>query len=138
MSDAPPKPGKYRLGSAFIWAAGLCGVAYFTEKGSYLASGFGGLIAGWGTASILGRLAKWNMNAKGLMVVGVLVGVILASGAVAGLHKAISSLRADKVEFDWGQLVAFVLSGAAAPAAVLGLLTGLYVRNKIPRPESKA
>jgi len=98
-----------------------------------LGAGFGGLVAGWTTAALLARFARWGAGAKVMMALGAILGVLIASGAVAGLGVAIQWFRMDRLDFDWKTLDKFVLSGAAIPAAVLGLLTGLYVRSRIPR-----
>jgi len=135
MSDEKRGTGKYRLGSAFIWAGAQGLSAGFAGSGLWmsLGAGFGGLVAGWTTAALLGRVARWGAGAKLMMALGVILGVLIASGAVAGLGVAINWFRMDRLDFDWRLLDKFVLSGAAIPAAILGLLTGLYVRSRIPR-----
>ena len=136
MSDEKPKTGKYRLGSAFIWAAAQGAIAWFALKAGLwqsVGAAFGGLVAGWGTAALLGRFAKWGAGAGVMAVLGVVFGVAVASGAVAGLTSAIHWYNVGTFAFDWNTLGRFVLSTAAIPAAVLGLLTGLYVRSRIPR-----
>jgi hypothetical protein len=37
------------------------------------------------------------------------------------------------MHIDWDKLQAFLMSWAVLPPAVLGLLTGLYVRTKAPK-----
>jgi hypothetical protein len=136
MSDEKPKTGRYRLGSALLWAAAQGSIAgYLMEAGLWksIGAGFGGLVAGWATAALLGRVATWGAGARVMAVLGIVVGVAVASGAVAGLSAAINWYHVGKVVFDWDSLGRFVLSTAAVPAAVLGLLTGLYVRFKIPQ-----
>ncbi len=123
------------MGSAFIWAGGQGAASWFAGFGLWmsLGAGFGGLVAGWTTAALLGRFARWGAGAKIMMALGIILGVLIASGAVAGLGVAINWSRMDRLDFDWRTLDTFVLSGAAIPAAVLGLLTGLYVRSRVPR-----
>ncbi len=137
MSDEKPKTGKYRLGSALLWAAAQGSVAWFAMKAGLwksIGAGFGGLVAGWATAALLGRLAKWGAGVKAMAVLGLVIGVAVASGAVAGLSAAINWYYLGRLDFDWDGLGKFVLSTAAVPAAALGLLTGIYVRSRIPRP----
>jgi len=137
MSDEKPKTGKYRLGSAFLWAAGQGAVARLAIGESFwrtIGAGFGGLVAGWATASLLGRFARWGLGYRMMMILGVIVGVAISSGAVAGLGALIDLYKLHQLKFDWEGLGKFVVSSAAIPAAVLGLLTGIYVRSRIPRP----
>jgi hypothetical protein len=137
MSENKPKAGKYRLGSALLWAAAQGSIAGFAMHAGLwksVGAGFGGLVAGWCTAALLGRFAKWGAGAGVMAVLGVVFGVAVASGAVTGLSAAIQWYHFRTVSFDWNNLGQFVLSTAAIPAAVLGLLTGLYVRSRIPRP----
>jgi hypothetical protein len=137
MSDEKPKTVKYRLGSAFIWAAAQGSIAWFAMGAGLwksVGAGFGGLVAGWATAALLGRFAKWGAGAAVMAVLGLVIGVAVASGAVTGLSAAINWYYVGKINFDWDNLGKFVLSTAAIPAAALGLLTGLYVRARTPRP----
>jgi len=136
MSEEKPKTGKYRMGSALLWAGAQGAVAWFMQEGLWktAGAGFAGLVAGWTTAALLGRFARWGLGARMMMLLGVILGVAVASGAVTGLGAAINWFHLKKLEFDWENLGRFVLSSAAIPAAVLGLLTGLYVRSRIPRP----
>ena len=121
------------MGSAFIWAGAQGAAAGLAGSGLWmsLGAGFGGLVAGWTTAALLGRFARRGAGAKVIMLLGVILGVLIASGAVAGLGMAINWSRMDRLDFDWRTLDKVVLTGAAIPAAVLGLLTGLYVRSRI-------
>ncbi len=140
MRDDQRKAGKYRLGSALLWAAAQGAAARFLWEqgvGKTIGAAFGGLVAGWTTAALLGRFAKWGAGAKLMMLVGVIIGVAVSSGAVAGLSAAIEWFRVDRLQFDWEKLWRHVLSAAALPAAVLGLLTGLYVRLRIPRQPAR-
>ena len=52
------------------------------------------------------------------------------SGAVRGLSSLFSWWSAGSLQFDVAQLQAFLLSWNVVPAAVLGLLTGLWVGAK--------
>lgn len=137
MGNDAPKSGRYRLGSAFIWAAAQGALAWqYGGKLAWLAGGFGGLAAGWCTAALLGRFAKWGAGYKIMMALGVIAGVVISSGAVTGLGRIFSLIGLAKApEVNWQDLGKFLLSTAALPAAALGLLTGIYVRSKIPRPD---
>ena len=136
------KTGHYLIGSALLWGLGTWAVEWFVNYEESLfraiAAAAGGLVAGWCTALVLGRLAKWGLGAKALMVAGLLFGVAFASGAVTGLNFALSGFRRDAVRFDWESFQAFVLSVAVIPAAALGIVTGLYVRLQVPRAGKKA
>ena len=127
MGESKPKTGWYRTGSAFIWAGAQWGVEWFLypegNLGTAVAAGVGGFIAGWVTASLLGTLAKWGLGAKALFPIGIVMGVVAASGAVYGLSSVLSWWSAKKVEIDWYQLQTFVTSWRVAPAAALGGLT---------------
>jgi hypothetical protein len=118
-----------------IWAAGHGALSYFTEQGFWasFASGCGGLVAGWTTASLLARIARFGAGSKIMMLTGLIFGVVVSSGAVFGLKYVFDWFGAGVVKIDWESLGRFLLSGAALPAAVLGLVTGAYVRAKIPR-----
>lgn len=137
MEEKKPRVGRYRLGSAFLWAAAQGAVAWFQEPGvfSTLGAALGGAIAGWGTASLLGWFARFGAGAKVMMISGLVLGVGIASGAVVGVGYAISHLRPGEVKVDWDTLGRSFTSGAAIPAAVLGVVTGLFVRAKFPRPK---
>jgi hypothetical protein len=137
MGDEKPKTGKYRLGSAILWALAQGIVAKFVMKDNTwnsVSAAVAGLAAGWTTAAVLGALAKWGSGAKVLAIAGLIVGVLVASGAVAGL-RAIVSWHLKAPQINWDELQRYILSEAAIPAAVLGLVTGLYVRSAIPQPK---
>ncbi|MBI3858452.1 MAG: hypothetical protein HY293_22435, partial [Planctomycetes bacterium] len=82
------------------------------------------------TSALLGRFAKWGANAWVMMVLGVLIGVAIFSGAFSGLSAAIQWWNAKDVKIDWDKLQAFLLSWSVLPPMGFGLLTGLYVRAK--------
>jgi hypothetical protein len=69
-----------------------------------------------------------------MMVLGAVAGIAFASGAVTGLSQILDWWRTKELKVDWAKLGEFFTSGAFAPAALLGLVTGAYVRWKIPRP----
>jgi hypothetical protein len=58
--------------------------------------------------------------------------VAVFSGAFTGLTAALDLIRAKDVKVDWDKLQGFLLSWSVVPPAVLGVLTGLYVRAKFP------
>ncbi len=136
MGEEKPKTGGYRLGSAIIWAAAQGALAWFAEAGVFKtsAAAAAGLIAGWATAGTVGRLTKWGTRTPLLLLAGIVLGVAFSSGAVAGLTY-LRALFAPTSIMNWDELRRFILSGAALPAAVLGLVTALYVRARTPRPE---
>lgn len=128
-----------------MWAAGQGAVAwYYTQLplSKVGAAVFGGLLAGWLTAAVVGRFARWGTGVKFLVLLGILFGVAFSSGAVAGLS-ALFSLWAwwwyegVPLVVNWDQFLGFILSTAAIPAAVLGLITGLYVSAVMPRADKK-
>ena len=137
----PPKTGWYRLGSGFLWAAGQFAYNWFItldlKLGPTVSAIFSAFIAGWSTAAILGRFAKWGAGYKILMFSGILVGVTIFSGAFTGLSSALDWWAAKSIKVDWTKLQDFLLSPSVAPPAGLGLLTGIYVRSQIPRPKKK-
>ena len=137
MSGGKPGTGWYRLGSAAIWGGAQGAMAHYVSGGSTLGAAFGGALAGWCTASLVGRFAKWGAGARLLMILGAVVGIAVASGAVTGLSQLFDWWRTKELKVDWASLGRFFTNGAFAPAALLGLVTGLYVRWKIPRPETK-
>jgi hypothetical protein len=133
--------GGYKWGSAMIWAGGQWAVNWFItyrvglwEIGSACFSAF---VAGWTTSAILGRFAKWGANAWVMMVLGILVGVAVFSGAFTGLTAALDLIRAKDVKVDWDKLQTFLFSWSVLPPTVLGLLTGLYVRARTPASAKK-
>lgn len=135
------KTGKYRLGSALIWAAGQWAVEWFVfpehTLGQAVAAAFGGLLAGWATASLLGFLAQWGAGPWLMMIAGLVVGVAVMSGAVHGIDWGLALLRDKSRSFDTEKLLAFLKSWSVVPAIVLGVLTGLYVRVQVPRKKGK-
>src|SRR2546428_3371304 len=131
-----PKSGGCKWRSGLIWAAGQCAYNWFATPelrlGPTFSAVFGAFIAGWSTSAILGRFAKWGANAWFLMVLGVLVGVAIFSGAFSSLSSVLDWWDAKAVKVDWDKLQAFLLSWSVLPPAGLGLLTALYVRMKTP------
>lgn len=135
------KTGKYRLGSALIWGAAQWGVEWFVFPEHSLwqavAAAFGGVVAGWTTATLLGFLARWGASAWPMMVAGLFIGVAVMSGAVQGITYGIALLWKQPATFDLDKLLLFLKSWAVVPALVLGVITGLYVRIQIPRKKAK-
>ena len=136
MSDKPKKPGMYRVGSAFLWAAGMGTVAWYfpDEEKGFVTVVLSGLIAGWGTATLLGILGRGGAQKTFMVLAGFVFGVAMASGAVSittGLAGLIFS--GEPMTFDWDGYWSFVLSTAAIPASVLGPLTGFYVHGKFSK-----
>jgi hypothetical protein len=139
MGDTTPNTGRYRLGSALLWAAAQGTTAWYAmDAGLWksIGAGFGGLATGWVTAALLGRFARWGAGARVMALLGIVIGVAVASGAVTGLDSAIAWYTAGTVAFDGDRLGRFLLGTGATVAAALGLLTGLYVRSRIPRTPS--
>lgn len=129
------KGGGYKLGSGFIWAGGQWAVCWFVTESliwATVSACFSAFFAGVTTSAMLGRFAKWGANAWVMMILGVLVGVAVFSGAFTGLSAAWDWYNAKDIKVDWAKLQAFLLSWAVVPPAALGLLTGLYVRSKTP------
>ncbi|HLY11486.1 MAG TPA: hypothetical protein VKW04_19445 [Planctomycetota bacterium] len=137
MGDDKKKGGGYKLGSAFIWAAGQWAVNWFvtpdTHLWSVVSACFSAFFAGWTTSSLLGRFAKWGANAWVMMILGVLIGVAVFSGAFTGFSTAIDWWTTKEVKVDWDRLQKLLLDWSVVPPAALGLLTGLYVRSKTPK-----
>jgi len=133
------KTGWYRFGSGLLWAGGQFAYNWFITHelpmGRTLGAIGSAFIAGWSTAAILGRFAKWGAGYKVLMLSGILIGIAVFSGAFSGLTSLIDWFNSKEFKVDWTKLQDFLLSGSVAPPAGLGLLTGLYVRAKIPRPK---
>lgn len=127
-------PGGSKLKAAFLWAAAQWGVDWFLvqDGGLWKAVGAaaGGFAAGWLTTGLINILARWRVPRGALAVVGLLFGVAAVSGAVEGLGSLFSWFSTKSLEFDLDKLYAFVLSWNVVPAAVLGLLTGLWVGGK--------
>ena len=139
--------GGYKWGSALIWAGGQWAVNWFltpeTSLWTVASACFGAFFSGWTTSALLGRFAKWGANAYVMMVLGVLIGVAVFSGAFSGLEAlvawltakgilgaSVSALTAKSPSVDWDKVMAILISWSVLPPAALGLLTGLYVRAK--------
>src|SRR5205085_11161277 len=142
MGEAKKKGGGggYKWGSAMIWAGGQWAVCWFVTEDLLwptISACFSAFFAGWTTSALLGRFAKWGANAWVMMILGVLIGVAVFSGAFSGLSSAFDWWRTKNVKVDWDKLQAFLLSWAVVPPAALGLLTGLYVRAKTPQGGKK-
>ena len=135
------KTGRYRLGSALVWGAGQWAVEWFVfpehSLGQAIAAAFGGVIAGWTTATLLGVLAKWGAGAWPMMIAGILVGVAVMSGAVHGIDYGLAILQSRPRVLDLDRFLKFLMSWSVIPAVVLGIITGLYVRIQIPHPKGK-
>ena len=128
--------GGYKWGSGFIWAGGQFAVNWFItyEVGLWQIGSacFSAFFAGWATSAFLGRFAKWGANTWILLILGTIFGVAVFSGAFTGLSAALDWIRAKDVTIDWAKLQAFLLSWSVVPPAILGAMTGLYVKTKFP------
>lgn len=137
MGDDKKKGGGgYKWGSALIWSVGQWAVCWFVTYDTLWATigaCFSSFFSGWSTSAMLGRFAKWGANVWVMMILGVLVGVAIFSGAFTGLTAAFNWYNAKDVKVDWEKLQAFLTSWAVVPPAGFGLLTGLYVRSKTPK-----
>jgi hypothetical protein len=138
--------GGYKWGSAMIWAGGQWAVCWFVTEDFLwptITACFSAAFAGWTTSALLSRFAKWGANNYVMMVLGTLLGVAVFSGAFSGLAaalewftvkgifgSAVTAATATAPKIDWDKLLKFLISAAVVPPAVLGLLTGLYVRAK--------
>jgi hypothetical protein len=135
------KGGGYKLGSGLIWAGGQWGVNWFLTPDLHLwqivSACFSAFFAGITTAGLLGRFAKWGANAWVMMILGVLVGVAVFSGAFTGLSAAWDWYNTKDIKVDWDRLQKTLLDWSVLPAAALGLLTGLYVRSRTPQGGKK-
>jgi hypothetical protein len=133
--------GGYKWGSAMIWAGGQWAVNWFLTPDTHLwpviFACFSAFFAGWTTSSLLGRFARWGANAWVMMILGVLIGLAVFSGAFSGISAAIDWWNSKELKVDWNKLQLFLLSWSALPPAALGLLTGLYVRANTPRSGKK-
>jgi hypothetical protein len=128
--------GGYKWGSAMIWAVGQWGVCWFITYDplwATVSACFSAFFSGWSTSAMLGRFAKWGANAWVMMILGALVGVAIFSGAFSGIAAIYEWWQTKNMHIDWDKLQAFLMSWAVLPPAVLGLLTGLYVRTKAPK-----
>jgi len=140
MGDEKQKSGGYKLGSAMIWAAGQWAVCWFVTEDSLLhtiSACFSAFFAGWTTSSMLGRFARWGANAGVMMILGLLVGLAIFSGAFSGVSTLIDLVRTKELKVDWDGLQAFLLSKAALAPAAMGPLSGLYVRMRVPSTKKK-
>jgi hypothetical protein len=140
MGEAKKKDGGggYKWGSALIWAAGQWAFCWFLTPKAYLwtvmGACFSAFFSGWSTSSLLGRFAKWGANAWVMMVLGVLVGLAVFSGAFSGLSAVYEWTQTKTFHIDWDKLQDFFMKWEnVVPTAALGLLTGLYVRTKMPK-----
>lgn len=126
--------------AALLWALGQWAVCWFvteTELWATVSATTGAFASGWVTASLSGRLARWGLGAGAMMVAGLILGVLVFSGAVSGITAVLGWWKAKNVGVNWEELQAFLLSPAAVPPALLGLITGLYVRARIPVKNKK-
>lgn len=103
-----------------------------------VAVGFSGLVSGWATAALLGKIARLGAPLKVMVPAGVVLSLVLASGAWAGVSELVGLFKKDAWRFDWHVLGEFVTSWLVVPVLVLGSLTGLYVRSRIPPPLSQS
>jgi len=136
MGDGKKKGGGgHKWGSGLIWAAGqwaVCWFITFDTLWATISACLSAFFAGWTTSALLSRFAKWGANPWVMMILGVLIGVAVFSGAFSGISAALDWWRTKDVKVDWDKLQAFLLSWSVVPPAALGLLTGLYVRSKTP------
>jgi len=137
MGEAKKKGGGYKWGSAMIWAVGQLAFCWFLTPEAYFWTVIGAcsssFFSGWSTSSLLGRFAKWGANAAVMMVLGVLLGLAIYSGAFSGLSAIYEWTQTKNFHIDWDKLQLFFSKWEnVAPTAVFGLLTGLYVKSKSP------
>lgn len=142
MADRKEKkkaPTTPKWSSAFAWAGVQWAIAWYVTNVSLdkvVAATAGGFAAGWLTAVVLGRFARWGAGVNMMMLLGIVVGVLASSGAVMGLSYLVSWWNVFRGNaqaiIDLASVGRFVLDGAAIPAAALGLTTGLYVRASLP------
>lgn len=129
-----PKAPKWT--SAFIWAASLWAIAWFiTDENlpEVVSVTFGGFVAGWCSAGLLGKFARWGAGIYAMMVLGVIVGVLFFSGAASALKLFhIWWTEGAVFEDSWEKLKEFIISDTALPTLALGLFTGAFVRAQIP------
>src|SRR6476659_2454488 len=123
--------GGYKWGSAMIWAGGQWAVCCFVTEDLLwptISACFSAFFAGWSTSALLGRFAKWGANAWVMMILGVLMGVAVFSGAVSGVGALINWMSAKGVvpaslgavtssapSVDWEKLQAVLLSWSVVP-----------------------
>lgn len=141
-SEKKPKGGGgYKWGSALIWAGGQFCVNWFITYEQHIwttaSACFSAFFAGWTTSVLLARFAKWGANLGIMMILGVIFGVVVFSGALSGLQSAPDWWKAKEVTVDWDKLLALLTGPSIVPPAALGLLTGVYVRMKFPQSSKK-
>lgn len=131
------KTGWARTGAAFIWGGAQALIAWYTDQGFFASVGsfFGGAVTGWTVAALLRWVAMFGAGYRAMVAAGVLLGIAVASGAVIGLNVILTLLNPDRFEIQWDELFVFLVSWSAIVAAVLGAVTGLYVRSRFPAPE---
>lgn len=138
MGDAKKKGGGgYKWGSAMIWAVGQWAFCWFLTPEVHLpyviSAVFSSFFSGWTTSSLLGRFAKWGANAWVMMILGVVIGLAVFSGAFSGLSAIYEWTQTKNFHVDWDKLQAFFSKWEnVVPSAACGLLTGLYVKSKSP------
>lgn len=141
MAEEKQKSGGFKFGSALIWAVGQWAVCWFIFPEMSLwsvgSACFSAFFSGWTSSAMLGRFAKWGANYGVMMVLGVLVGTAVFSGAFSGISTLIDWARHKELKVDWEKLEAFFLSWAVVPPAAFGLLSGLYIRMRVPRSKKK-
>jgi len=128
--------GGYKWGSAMIWAGGQFAYNWFFTPEMHIlptaSAVFSAFLAGWTTSAFVGRFAKWGANAWILLILGIVFGVAVFSGAFSGLYAAIDWWKTKDVKIEWDKLRAFIFSMSVVPPAILGAMTGLYVKTKFP------
>jgi hypothetical protein len=132
----PKSGGGYKWGSALIWAGGQFAYNWFFTPEMHIlptvSAVVSAFLAGWTTSAFVGRFAKWGTNVWILLVLGVVFGVAVFSGAFSGLYAAIDWWKTKDVTIEWEKLRAFIFSMSVVPPAILGAMTGLYVKTKFP------
>ncbi len=130
----PAPKGGSKLQAALLWAAAQWALEWFyIQKGGLweaVAAAAGGFAAGWVTTGFVNTLARWKVPAAALGVLGLILGVVVVSGAVTGLGSLFNWSSTKPLDFNLKDLQAFVLSPNVVPAAALGLLTGLWIGRK--------
>jgi hypothetical protein len=132
-----PSGGGFKFGSALIWAGGQWAFCWFltpeTRLWTVIGACFSAFFSGWSTSSMLGRFAKWGANVWVMMLMGVLVGLAIFSGAFSGLSAIYEWTQTKNFHMDWDKLQIFFSKWEnVVPTAVFGLLTGLYVKSRSP------
>lgn len=130
----PAPKGASTLKAGLLWAAAQWALDWFYIQSGGLwdsiGAAAGGFAAGWVTTGLLNTLARWKVPGGALGVLGLILGVAVASGAVTGLGALFGWFSTRSFALDVEKLQAFVLSVKVVPAAVLGFLTGLWVGRK--------